>query len=82
MKFFRVVVFALTIGDADRDLYIFTDPTFDNKDICEASITDPQYFPSLVQKLVMEYKQIKSIDAVVCVEEEELRNALAGARNV
>ena len=82
MKFFIVVVFALTIGDADRDLYIFTDPTFDNKDICEAIITDPQYFPSLVQKLVMEYKQIKSIDAVVCVEEEELRNALAGARNV
>jgi len=82
MKFFIVVIFAMTLGDMDRDLYVFTEPTFDDKTVCEATITDPQYFPGLVQKLVIEYKgQLKTIEAVVCVEENELRNAITGKQS-
>lgn len=85
MKWLIVVIFAMGPGDlADngRDLYIFTDPTYEEKHICEASITDPQYIPVLVEKLLHEYGKPKKIESVVCVEEQELKNALEGKRSV
>ena len=80
MNWLIVVVFALTMQDIDggRDMYVFTEPTYASKDMCEADITDPMVYPGLIEKLVLEYKVVKKIEAVVCVEEKELKNALRG----
>ena len=80
MNWLIVVVFAITMQDIDggRDMYVFTEPTYESKDMCEADITDPMVYPGLIEKLVKEYKQVKKIEAVVCVEEKELKKALRG----
>ena len=81
MNWIIVVVFAMTLQDTDggRDMYVFTDPTYESKVMCEADITDPMVYPGLIEKLVSEYKQVKKIEAVVCVTEEELKQALTGS---
>ena len=80
MNWLIVVVFAITMQDIDggRDMYVFTEPTYESKDMCEADITDPMVYPGLIEKLVKEYKQVKKIETVVCVEEKELKKALRG----
>ena len=80
MNWLIVVVFAITMQDIDggRDMYVFTEPTYESKDMCEADITDPMVYPGLIEKLVKEYKQVKKIEGVVCVEEKELKKALRG----
>jgi hypothetical protein len=81
MNWIIVVVFAMTLQDTDggRDMYVFTEPTYESKDMCEADITDPMVYPGLIEKLISEYKQVKKIEAVVCVTEEELKQALSGS---
>ena len=74
MKWFIVVLFMLDPGEpatADRSVYVFTDPTYESQDYCEASITDPQYYPILVEKLLQEYKypkktQITAVARFIC----------------
>tara|TARA_B100001287_G_C22604802_1_gene492179 strand:+ start:755 stop:1015 length:261 start_codon:yes stop_codon:yes gene_type:complete len=82
MKFFIVVLFAINVGsfDGSRDMFVFTEPTYTDQTQCEADITDPKVYPGLVQKLVLEYKQFKRIESVICIEEKELRRALQGIK--
>ena len=80
MKFLIVVIFAMNVNsyDGGRDLFIFTQPTYEDKLQCEADITDPLVYPGLVEKLVLEYRQLKKIESVICVEEQELKRVLEG----
>ena len=80
MNWLIIVVFAMTMQDIDggRDMYVFTEPTYASKELCEADIIDPKVYPGLIQKLVLEYKTVKKIEAVVCVEENELKQTLRG----
>ena len=79
MKWFIIVLFMLDPGEpatADRSVYVFTDPTYESQDYCEASITDPQYYPILVEKLLQEYKYPKKIQSVFCVVENQLKQLI------
>mgnify|MGYP001189477507 CR=1 FL=1 len=78
MTWFIVVLFAMSPTEVDRDMYIFTTPTYENETACNADITDPMVYPNLIQKLVFEYKKPKKIEHVICVEQKQLEKALNG----
>lgn len=81
MTWFIVVLFFQLPSEpavSDRDLYIFTDPTFESKTICEATVTDPAVYPDLVAKLMNEYPIPRKIEKVFCLEEKELKQILTG----
>lgn len=81
MTWFIVVLFFQLPSEpavSDRDLYIFTDPTFDSKTVCEATVTDPAVYPNLVAKLMNEYPIPRKIEKVFCLEEKELKQILTG----
>jgi len=85
LKWLIVVIFAMgpaDIGNNARDIYVFTDPYYEEKHLCEASITDPQYIPFLVQKLLVEYGKPQKIESVVCVDEETIDRVLNGEQAV
>ena len=59
MKWFIVVLFLLdpnADATADRDIYVFTDPTFESQQQCQSDVVDPAVYPTLVEKLLLEYK--------------------------
>ena len=79
MKWLIVVLFLLDPNadvTADRDLYVFTDPTFDSREQCELDIVDPAVYPALVHKLMLEYKYPRKIQNVFCVSEKELEQLI------
>ena len=56
------------------DPYVFTKPTFDSEDQCVGSITDPQFYPTLVEKLIQEYEgKINKIEHVFCIDKNQLK---------
>ena len=71
MKWFILVIFL-----QQPNIYVFTDPTFESEDQCVGSITDPQFYPTLVAKLIQEYQQPFSIRNVLCIDEKELKDVL------
>ena len=79
MKWFIVVLFLLdpsADATADRDIYVFTDPTFESQSQCESDVVDPTVYPALVQKLMLEYKYPRKIKNVFCVNEKELKEII------
>jgi hypothetical protein len=69
MKWFILVLF-FNQGDP----YVFTKPTFDSEDQCVGSITDPQFYPTLVEKLIQEYEgKINKIEHVFCIDKNQLK---------
>ena len=69
MKWFILVLF-FNQGDP----YVFTKPTFDSEDQCVGSITDPQFFPTLVEKLIQDYEgQMNKIEHVFCIDKNQLK---------
>ena len=72
MKWFVVVIFYTIHGD----VYIFTDPTFDTKQECIASVKDQQMTKRYVQKLVFEFGRLLPIQAINCLEEKTIKNIL------
>jgi len=46
MKWFILVLFL-----NQNDPYLFTKPTFESEDLCTGTITDPQFYPTLVEKV-------------------------------
>jgi len=73
MKWLIVVLFATAQGD----VYIFTEPTFDDKATCMASINNPEDQKKYVQKLVMVYNRLLPIMAVNCLSEETIKDILS-----
>jgi len=74
-----IVIFALAPGEnfsADRDMYVFTEPSHNSKEECLGSTSDPEGIKMYIAKLFMEYGEPKKIQAVTCVEKEELKRIL------
>lgn len=72
MKWFIVVMFYTLHGD----IYIFTEPTFDTREECVASVKDPAKIPAYSRKLVLEYGRLLPIQAINCLEEKQIENLL------
>jgi hypothetical protein len=72
MKWLIVVLFQTMAGD----VYIFTDPTFDTRDECMASVYNKEDQKKYIQKLVMEYKKPMPIMAVNCLQEDKINEIL------
>jgi hypothetical protein len=74
MNWLIVVVFATMTGD----VYIFTDPKFDTREECVASIKDPNMVPVYSKKLVMEYGRLLPIRGLNCLQEDEIKRIIKG----
>jgi len=72
MNWLIVVVFATMTGD----IYIFTDPKFDTREECVASIKDPNMVPVYSKKLVMEYGRLLPILGLNCLQEGEIQKII------
>ena len=70
MKWLIVVIFATMYGD----VYIFTEPTFENREACMESVISEKEV--LLQKLFLEYGRIMPIRGVNCLEEETINKIL------
>ena len=60
------------------DVYIFTDPHFETRQECMEFIQDPLQIPNLVQKMYEEYEKPMPVQAVNCLEQEEIDRILSG----
>ena len=76
MNWLIVVVFATMTGD----VYIFTDPKFDTREECVASIKDPNMVPVYSKKLVMEYGRLLPILGLNCLQEDEIQKIIKGVK--
>ncbi len=70
MKWLVIVIFAGISQDGSRDLYVFTQPTFETKVQCQADITDPAVVPILVEQVIKD-NGYRPIEKVVCMEEND-----------
>tara|TARA_B100001287_G_scaffold25781_1_gene18716 strand:+ start:1868 stop:2131 length:264 start_codon:yes stop_codon:yes gene_type:complete len=70
MKWLVIVVFAGISQDGSRDLYVFTQPTFETEIQCQADITDPAVVPILVQQVIKD-NGYRPIEKVICMEEND-----------
>ena len=71
MKWLVVVVFAGLSPEGDKDLYVFTNPTFDTQIQCQADISDPAVVPILVKKVVKDNGP-RPIEKVMCMLDTDL----------
>lgn len=76
MNWLIVVVFATMTGD----VYIFTDPKFDTREECVASIKDPNMVPVYSKKLVMEYGRLLPIMGLNCLQEDEIKRIIQSVK--
>ena len=76
MQWLIVVLFATVQGN----VYIFTNPTFDNREECMASITNPAHQKNYIKQLVEEYKKPMPIMNVNCLSEEVIDKILNGEK--
>ena len=70
MKWLVIVIFAGVSTEGNKDLYVFTKPTFETATQCQADISDPAIIPILVNK-VMKDNGFRQIEKVVCMEEND-----------
>ena len=74
MKWLMVVIYSGTLSNGDKELYVFTDPAFNNMQACMQAIVDPERIPQFSMKLLQAYNfQFKSIEKVVCLPEEKIK---------
>tara|TARA_B100000575_G_C22581476_1_gene366492 strand:- start:56 stop:319 length:264 start_codon:yes stop_codon:yes gene_type:complete len=71
MKWLVIVIFAGLSPQGDKDLYVFTNPTFDTQLQCQADITDPAVVPILVKKVIQD-NGYRKIEKVVCLLDTDL----------
>ena len=71
MKWLIVVVFANLAPNGDKEMFVFTNPTFDDPYECQADISNPEVIPILVQK-IMEENGPRPIERVLCLPEKSV----------
>ena len=71
MKWLVIVIFAGLSPQGDKDLYVFTNPTFETQLQCQADITDPAVVPILVKKVIQD-NGYRKIEKVVCLLDTDL----------
>ena len=52
MKWLVIVIFAGLTPSGGKDLYVFTNPTFDTQVQCQSDISNPEVIPILVKKVM------------------------------
>lgn len=72
MQWLVVVMFATLQGD----LYIFTNPEFETRDECMATVLDPNHIYGYTQKLLLEYGEVPPIQAVNCLQQNTINRIL------
>tara|TARA_B100001287_G_scaffold136957_1_gene115273 strand:+ start:3442 stop:3684 length:243 start_codon:yes stop_codon:yes gene_type:complete len=75
MNWLIVVLFATGLGD----MYIFTEPTFETRQECMLTLTDPYHIRNYTRKLASEYDEPMPIELINCIEEETLKRILNNA---
>ena len=72
MKLFILVLFL-----NQNEPYLFTQPTFKSEDQCTGTITDPQFYPTLIEKLIQEYDgKPDTIQHVFCIDDNDVKMLL------
>ena len=77
MKWLVIVIFAGITPSGGKDLYVFTNPTFDTQTQCQADISDPNVVPILVKKVIQDNGP-KKIEKVVCMLDKDFKELLEG----
>ena len=77
MKFVIVILFA-TMGD----LYVFTEPKFETRNDCMEFLLQEESRKLIFTKLYMEYGELKSIQALNCIEEDEFKRLITGTQEI
>jgi len=77
MKWLVIVIFAGISPSGGKDLYVFTNPTFDTQTQCQADISDPNVVPILVKKVIQDNGP-KKIEKVVCMLDKDFKELLEG----
>lgn len=75
MKWLIVVVFANLAPNGDKELFIFTNPTFDDPVTCQSDISNPEVIPLLAKK-VLEENGPRPIERVLCLPEKSVKEFL------
>ncbi len=75
MKWLVIVVFAGFSAQGEKDMYVFTNPTFDTQVQCQADITDPQVIPVLVNKVIQD-NGYRKIERVLCMKDTDLKELI------
>ena len=75
MKWLVIVIFAGLSPQGDKDIYVFTNPTFETQIQCQADITDPAVVPILVNKVIQDNGP-RPIERVICVEDIKFKEFL------
>lgn len=75
MKWLIVVVFANLAPNGDKELFIFTNPTFDDPMVCQSDISNPEVIPLLVQKIIEE-EGPRPIERVLCLDEKSVKDMM------
>lgn len=56
--------------------YVFTTPSFETKDECMASVTDPQQIPQYVEKIWEDYGGPVRVKGVTCITKDDLQEII------
>ena len=75
MQWFIFVIFASMTPDGS-DSYLFIEPTFETREECIGSITDPEAVPLYVQRLYLEYGYPVPIEGVQCIDFDSAKRIL------
>lgn len=70
MTWFLVVIL---LDTEPYPIYAFTDPTFESREECMESATNPAHIPRYVQKLIQEYGTLPMIEGINCINEDIYR---------
>ena len=72
MNFFIVISFIMTTASLDRPVYIFKEPNFDNKQICEMYVR--KYEQALIMKAGAAYNFNLEPEAIFCITKEQVQD--------
>ena len=58
--------------------YMFTNPTFETREECIASIKNPDHVPGYVAQLLLEYGRPMPIKGINCIDKDLVRELMLG----
>lgn len=59
-------------------VYMFTNPTFETREECIASIKNPEHVPTYVAQLLIEYGRPMPIKSINCIDEDLAKKLMLG----
>lgn len=82
MKWFVMVFFLSYNSDGTRDTFIFTNPTYDDRETCMATLTDNNEISKYVEGMMIAYNGVipGPVEKVNCIDENQF-NELQKLRN-